>query len=134
METIKITNQAHIDLNREQLLPTIFSGMNTLEMRRNLSFCIQFFGNSMLPVYMSGDYITLEKVEDMSFIQFGETYLIVTNSEGNNMRIVRIIKKHQDPKLIRLISTNPGYDEMELPISMVIELYIVTGSIRRTHF
>ncbi|MEI6138274.1 MAG: S24 family peptidase [Mariniphaga sp.] len=134
MEKIRIANQAHIDLTKEQFLPTIFSGMNTLERRQNLGFCIHFYGDSMFPVYMSGDYITLEKVEDMSFIQFGETYLIVTNSEANDMRLVRIIKKHPNPKLISLISTNPTFDEMELPKSVVVELYIVTGSIRKTHF
>lgn len=84
-------------------------------------------GHSMEPKINHGDIIALRKssVED---ILYGEIYAVVTNS----IRTIKIIRKSRKPNILRFIPINiDEFDEKEYPISDIIQIYKVIGSIRK---
>ena len=89
------------------------------------------FGDSMYPLIASGEIVALKKVDNPESIQYGEPHLIITNSEYNNMRTLKIIRKHQNDEMIILKPVNPLFDEMTIPRKSIISLYIVKGKITR---
>lgn len=89
------------------------------------------FGDSMYPLITSGEIVALKKVDNPNYIQYGEPHLIITNAEANNMRTLKIIRKHQNEEMIILKPINPNFDEMAIPRSTILSLYIVKGKITR---
>lgn len=84
-------------------------------------------GHSMEPKINHGDIIALRKssVED---ILYGEIYAVVTNS----IRTIKIIRKSRKPNMLRFIPINKEeFDEKEYPISDILYIYKVIGSIRK---
>lgn len=69
-------------------------------------------GHSMEPEINSGDIIALRRIEDFSFIPYGEIYAIVTK---NDMRTVKRIGPSDNPDNYTLIPTNksPEYGVQE---------------------
>ena len=89
------------------------------------------FGDSMYPLITSGEIVALKKVINPEYIQYGEPHLIITNAEANNMRTLKIIRKHLDDDMIILKPVNPLFDEMSIPRKTILSLYIVKGKITR---
>lgn len=89
------------------------------------------FGDSMYPMISSGEIVALKKVDNPEYIQYGEAHLVITNAESNNMRTLKIIRKHQNDEMIILKPENPNFDELVIPRSTILSLYIVKGKITR---
>ncbi len=89
-----------------------------------------FTGHSMEPEIAHGDMIALKKIEDFSFIPFGEVYAIVTTNE---MRTIKRIGPATNPENYSLIPTNksPEYGIQELPKRMIRHIYHVLGCMKR---
>lgn len=87
-------------------------------------------GHSMEPEIAHGDMIALKKIEDFSFIPFGEVYAIVTTNE---MRTIKRIGPATNPENYSLIPTNksPEYGIQELPKRMIRHIYHVLGCTKR---
>lgn len=87
-------------------------------------------GHSMEPEIAHGDMIALKKIEDFSFIPFGEVYAIVTTNE---MRTIKRIGPATNPENYSLIPTNksPEYGIQELPKRMIRHIYHVLGCMKR---
>lgn len=87
-------------------------------------------GHSMEPEIAHGDMIALKKIEDFSFIPFGEVYAIVTTNE---MRTMKRIGPATNPENYSLIPTNksPEYGIQELPKRMIRHIYHVLGCMKR---
>lgn len=87
-------------------------------------------GHSMEPEIAHGDMIALKKIEDFSFIPFGEVYAIVTTNE---MRTIKRIGPATNPENYSLIPTNrsPEYGVQELPKRMIRHIYHVLGCMKR---
>lgn len=84
-------------------------------------------GHSMEPKINHGDIIALRKcnVED---ILYGEIYAVVTNS----VRTIKILRKSKKPNMLRFIPINTEeFDEQEYPISDILHIFKVIGSIRK---
>lgn len=84
-------------------------------------------GHSMEPTISHGDIIALHRctVED---IQYGEIYAVVLDT----FRTVKILRKSSSPGLLKFVPINKDeFDEQEFPISRIIQVYEVVGSIRR---
>ena len=84
----------------------------------------------MEPEIAHGDMIALKKIEDFSFIPFGEVYAIVTTNE---MRTIKRIGPATNPENYSLIPTNksPEYGIQELPKRMIRHIYHVLGCMKR---
>lgn len=84
-------------------------------------------GHSMEPKINHGDIIGLHecRVED---IQFGEIYAVVLDT----LRTIKILRKSADPLALRYVPINTAdYDEQDFPISRIIKIYEVIGSVKK---
>ena len=84
-------------------------------------------GHSMEPKISHGDIIALHKctIED---IQYGEMYAVVLDT----FRTVKVLRKSQTPGMLKFVPLNTvEFDEQEFPVSRIIQIYEVVGSIRR---
>jgi hypothetical protein len=97
--------------------------------------CIAFVtvkGNSMFPMFTAGDVIGLEPQQDMSHIDFGHPYGIVT--KGGN-RFVKIIRKGKDSNHLILRSYNTkDYDDIDIHKNDIQTLYKAHGPVRDSHY
>jgi len=81
----------------------------------------QIEGDSMLPV-PSGAYIISNYVESLSGLKEGETYIVVSESEGIVFKRV-----FRDGQQLKLVSDNPVFDTYHIPMADVRELWKASG-------
>lgn len=87
-------------------------------------------GHSMEPEISNGDIIALREVATpIQYLPAGEIYGIVTEE----YRTVKRIRLSQKEGFVRLIPSNKSEEfcEQEIPISMILKVYAVLGSIRK---
>ena len=77
-------------------------------------------GDSMLPL-ASGTTIIGEYVQNWTDVKAGQTYVVVSKSEGVVYK--RIGNKFKDNKKLKLVSDNPVYEPYEIEGEDVIELW-----------
>ena len=87
-------------------------------------------GHSMEPEINHGDIIALKKIEDISFLLYGEIYAIVTK---NNLRTVKRLGKSDNPDCYMLVPSNksPEYAPQEIRKDEILYVYEVMGSMKR---
>lgn len=78
-------------------------------------------GNSMSPRINHGSYIQIRPINDLENIFWGNIYVVITD----DYRMVKIIRRHQDPSKVILHSCNPDFDDMDLPLTSIRKLYLV---------
>ena len=84
-------------------------------------------GASMEPEINNGDIIAMRRIEDFSFLTFGDIYGIITT---NGLRTIKRIGKSTDPGCYRLIPTNKEYDEQDIPKDKIMIVYRVMGAMK----
>lgn len=92
------------------------------------TLCCRAYGDSMRPEINSGDILALRRVEDFRFIPYGEVYGIITTEGLHTVKRVRRSRLGDDYLL--LVPTNPDYDPQDIPISTIMHLYRVIGTIK----
>ncbi len=87
---------------------------------------VRVTGDSMQPRIPHGSYISIRPLHDKSIIVWGSTYLI----QLEDYRLVKVVKPcRHDPSKVILHSENPAYDDMEVRIEDIINLYVVEAII-----
>ena len=87
------------------------------------------YGNSMEDKISGGDKIAVKRVIDFSYFNYGTEYVVITET----YRLIKQLKKHPtDPQKIILHSYNAEYDDIELPIKKITQLYSVVGILKKT--
>ena len=83
-------------------------------------------GHSMEPKINHGDIIALREctVKD---IQYGEIYAVVLDT----FRTVKIIRRGTTDDVLRYVPINPNFDDQEFPVSRIVKVFEVLGSIAR---
>lgn len=84
-------------------------------------------GHSMEPEISNGDILALQRVEDFSFLPFGDIYGFIT---VNGMRTIKRLGRSLRDGYYRLIPTNKGYDEQEIPVRSIAVVYRVMGAMK----
>lgn len=84
-------------------------------------------GHSMEPEISNGDIVALQRVEDFSFLPFGDVYGIITT---NGMRTIKRLGRSAHEGCYRLIPTNKEYDEQEIPVAKIAMVYRVMGAMK----
>lgn len=84
-------------------------------------------GHSMEPEINNGDIIALQRIEDFSFLPFGDVYGFITT---NGMRTIKRLGRSSKDGYYRLIPTNKEYDEQEIPINKIALVYRVMGTMK----
>ena len=99
---------------------------------RLISFCdlpginvecpiVRVRGNSMSPRLADGSWVSIRPVSDTAPILWGQIYVVVLDE----YRMIKYVRRHNDPSMIVLHSDNPDYDDIELPRDAVRSLYLV---------
>ena len=83
-------------------------------------------GHSMEPKINHGDIVALRQctVDD---IQYGEIYAVVLDS----FRTIKILRRGSTPDVLRYVPINPDFDDQEFPLSRIINVFEVIGSIAK---
>ncbi len=90
------------------------------------------YGDSMFPAIQAGDIIAVKQINNWDVIQWGEPYVIVTNSSANNMRTVKLIYPHDDKDKIILRASNPNFKgDTVVSKNDILSMFIVKGIITR---
>lgn len=84
-------------------------------------------GHSMEPKITHGDILALRECT-VSDIQYGEIYAVVLDT----IRTIKILRRGSTPDVLRYVPINiSAYDEQEYPISRIIRIFEVVGSISK---
>lgn len=78
-------------------------------------------GDSMSPKIVNGGYVSIRPLSDTSIIFWGQIYVVIMD----DFRMVKYVRRHNDPAMVILHSANPAYDDMEVPRSAIRRLYMV---------
>ena len=87
-------------------------------------------GHSMEPEINHGDIIALRKIDDFSFLPYGEIYAIVTK---NDMRTVKRLGPGSTPDTYTLIPANKSaeYAPQEISRESILFVYEVMGCMKK---
>jgi phage repressor protein C with HTH and peptisase S24 domain len=99
--------------------PKILTHINMTEVQ-GCDFVIRAKGDSMADYINNMDWIGIKKIEDIEVISYGQAYAIVTK----DMQLIKYVRKGSKGTIL-LKSENKNFDDFELPIHKVLELYIV---------
>ena len=92
---------------------------------------IHVTGDSMAPAIPDGSLISIRPIKDPSIIVWGSTYLVLLE----DYRLVKVVKPcRSNPQSIILHSENPEYDDMEVPRTAIVRLFIVEAVINCKYF
>lgn len=81
-------------------------------------------GDSMEPGIIDGGYIAIRPIRSKSLIFWGRIYVVVMEE----YRMVKYMRRHPvDNDLVILHSSNPNYDDIEVPRSDIQSLFLVEG-------
>lgn len=82
---------------------------------------VRVSGNSMAPRISNNSYIQIREINDISTIFWGSIYVVVLE----DYRMVKQVRRHQDPSKVILHSLNPDYDDMEVDRCQILSLFLV---------
>ena len=82
---------------------------------------VRVSGDSMSPKIGNGSFVSIRPVSLDSPIFWGQPYVVVLD----DYRVVKVIKKHDDPTKIVLHSYNPEFDDMEIKLESVRQLFMI---------
>ncbi len=151
VDEISIPSQEEIDIVRAEikagrvkfvpLIPTealanslaeyIGPGVNRIDCQMIVSpvpgaeFAIQISGDSMEPKFQDGYYVFLKRIDDASFIPWGNTMVLDT---VNGTYIKNIFPVEDEPELIEARSINPLYPPFRIPKNSIFGIYRVLGT------
>lgn len=94
---------------------------------KGADFLIRVSGDSMKPIYNSGDVIACRKIQDIVFFQWGNIYVMDT-SQGVLVKYIEECEKSDDFIMCR--SENRDFKPFALPKSDIRSLSTIIGMIR----
>lgn len=80
-------------------------------------------GDSMSPAIKNGAYLAIRRMSLTAPIHWGQIYVVVLE----DFRMVKYVRRHPDPEKVYLHSDNPSYDDIEVSLSQIKDLYMVEG-------
>lgn len=93
---------------------------------------IPVVGDSMYPQYCAGEIVAVKQIFNFDVIQWGEAYLIVTNSNANDLRTIKQIHYCDDESKIILRASNPNFKgDTQINKEDILSMFIIKGKIKR---
>ena len=86
---------------------------------------VRVSGDSMSPVIRNGDYIAVRELTNFRQIFWGQIYVVVLD----DYRMVKYIRRHEDPSMMILRSENKRYDDMTIYRDEIRDLMFVQNII-----
>ena len=87
-------------------------------------FAIQVSGDSMEPEIHDGTYIYIKKINEKSFIPWGNTMVVDTE---NGVVVKKLFPIENDEEAILAKSVNPAYPPFKIPTDSIFGIYRVLG-------
>ncbi len=110
-----------VELSRLLTDDRIVGSISLPDLKRDCAI-VRVSGDSMKPVINNGGFVAIRKISNPALIFWGQIYVIMLE----DYRMVKYLRRHpSEPDLVVLRSANPEYDDMEVPRSEIIGLYIV---------
>jgi len=88
-------------------------------------------GDSMLPI-KSGSFIIAKYLEDISYLNSGSTYIVLTYNDG--LVYKRVYDKIEDHQCLLMVSDNKRYDPYYVPAEEILELWEFTCHINLSEY
>lgn len=88
---------------------------------------VRYSGKSMLGLYTPGETLFLKPILDRDLIEFGEVHAVDVSDGRRLVKYLRRDKVHPQSFILR--SHNRNYDDMVVPVSKIVRIYQVMGSI-----
>ena len=82
---------------------------------------VKVSGDSMKPVICNGDYIAIRELTSMQYIYWGQIYVVMLD----DFRLLKYVRRHENPDMVTLRSANKEYDDMDIPRSAIREMMLV---------
>ena len=82
---------------------------------------VRVSGDSMTPVVNNGDYLAVRELRNPDLIFWGQIYVLLLD----DYRMVKYLRKHDNPDMVILRSENPKYDDMEVRRDDIRDIMIV---------
>lgn len=82
---------------------------------------VKVSGDSMSPVIQNGDYIAIRELTNTQCIFWGQIYVVILD----DYRMLKYVRRHDNPSMVTLRSANPNYDDMEISRADIRELMLV---------
>lgn len=93
---------------------------------------IPVVGDSMYPQYCAGEIVAVKQIFNFEVIQWGEAYLVVTNSNANDLRTIKQVHYCDDESKIILRASNPNYrGDTKINKEDIRSMFIIKGKIKR---
>ncbi|MFC2109853.1 helix-turn-helix domain-containing protein [Bacteroidota bacterium] len=88
------------------------------------------YGDSMFPKYKNGERLAVKQITNFDVLSWGETYLVITNGNANDLKTVKDVHPHEDFDKIILRASNPSY-KGDTPVNKedIISMFAVKGKI-----
>ena len=86
---------------------------------------VRVSGVSMQPRLNPGCYISIRPISLDAPISWGQIYVVVLP----DFRLVKYVRRHPDPDMVKLVSANPAYDDIDVRRSDIEGLYLVENVI-----
>ena len=87
---------------------------------------VKVSGDSMKPVINNGDMIAIREIKNPNLIFWGQIYVVLLE----DYRMVKYVRKHENPNRVILRSENKEYDDIEIEKRDICDLFIVENIIR----
>ena len=89
-------------------------------------------GDSMHPKYPAGEIVAVKQIRNLDTLLWGETYLVITNDNANNLRTIKDVHYCSDESKVILRAANPDFaGDTRINKEDILSMYIVKGRIRR---
>lgn len=102
-----------------------------------LNDCSAWFtnrGDSMFPKYRSGQVLGVKTVKNFDAILWGESYLVITNAEANELKTVKNVHPHDEEDRLILRSSNPNYKGDTVVLKKnIISMHLIKANLDIIH-
>ena len=93
---------------------------------KHADFLIRVKGDSMLPKYKAGDIVACQRIEQVSFWQWHNIYVIATRNQGV---LIKRVEPGPDQSAITCVSENVAYRPFQVPVEEITSVALVMGAI-----
>lgn len=96
----------------------------------NCDAVVTNWGDSMYPSYKNGERLAVKQYHNFDVITWGETFLVITDAEANELKTVKEVYQHEDDDKIILRASNPRFKgDTIINKKNVLALFAVKGKI-----
>lgn len=90
------------------------------------------YGESMEPDFFGGEIIIVKEVHNLDVLLWGEPYLVITDSDTDNLRTIKNVYPSKEREYIILRASNERFaGDTPIPRASIVKMYLVKGKLSR---